>query len=175
MTEKIIELNYDFPIDYIYNITTNNNEEIITKYEDITSYTQGEWKNNKRKDLIELKLKDTPEEIKSILKLFISNDKILTKTKIKLLEQTEKKIIMKIQIKLINKLSNLILKLFKYKIRVIYETTESNKTNLKIIYKIKSLISSNLTKLIDDYIETTIKEPYLKIYNDYILSLPKMI
>lgn len=175
MTEKIIELNYDFPIDYIYNITTNNNEEIIPKYEDITSYTQGEWKNNKRKDLIELKLKDTPEEIKSILKLFISNDKILTKTKIKLLEQTEKKIIMKIQIKLINKLSNLILKLFKYKIRVIYETTESNKTNLKIIYKIKSLISSNLTKLIDDYIETTIKEPYLKIYNDYILSLPKMI
>jgi len=175
MTERIIELNYDFPIDYIYNITTNTNEEIIAKYEDITSYTQGEWNNNKRKDLIELKLRETPEEIKSILNLFISNETILTKTKIKLLEKTEKKIILKIQLKLINRLSNLILKLFKYKIKVFFESKEPNKTNLKIIYKIKSLISSNLTKLIDDYIENTIKEPYLKIYNDYILSLPKMI
>lgn len=175
MTERIIELNYDFPIDYIFNLTTNNNEAIITKYEDIKSYTQGEWKNNKRKDLIELELKEIPEELISLIKLFISDNKIVTKTKLKLLEQSEKKIIVKIQIKLINRLSNLILKLFKYKIKVIYENIETNKTNLKVIYKIKSLISSNLTKLIDDYIETKIKEPYLKIYNDYILSLPKMI
>lgn len=177
MTERIIELEYNHQIDKLFHIITNENKGVISEYQDITNYKQGEWINNKRKDLMDIQMNDIPEELVSLIKLFISDNNIVSmKSKNILLERTDKKIVLKIKIKLINKLSNIILKLFKYKVRVIYESVDINKTKIKIIYKIKSLISKKITMILDNYIENTLKPKYLKIFNDYLLSLEeKMI
>ena len=170
MVERTLELNYNLPIDYIFTIIAEDNKEIIEKLTDIFDYRQGKWNKNKRKDVVGLTLTDIPEELKTIASLFINNNQIYIKQKIKINERTEKKIIVNVKIKLINKLMNLMFKLFKYKLCIIVESDEMNNTNIKIIYKIKSLLSSTLTNLLDTYIEEKLKPKYINIIDEYLKS-----
>ena len=84
MVERTLELNYNLPIDYIFTIIAEDNKEIIEKLTDIFDYRQGKWNKNKRKDVVGLTLTDIPEELKTIASLFINNNQIYIKQKIKI-------------------------------------------------------------------------------------------
>ena len=170
MIERTLEYNYDLDIDYIFDIIADNNSEIVEKLTDIFDYKQGKWLDNKRKDLVGLTLTDIPSQVETIASLFVTNNQVYIKEKIRINERTANKILVNVKIKIVNTVVNLIFKLFKYKINIILESNNPNNTNVKIIYKFKSLLSSSLTNILDNYIEENLKTKYMKIIDDYLQS-----
>lgn len=173
MIEKELLFNYNNNYRYIFDITTNNNEEILKILDDLKEYKQGVWKNNKRKDFIEFKINDIPDILKTITSSIIVDNNLPLKLKIKLIEDSENKIIMKIKANLINKVANLLLKILNLKVITTIENNNNISSKVKIKYIIKSILPSSIIDIIDKYIETKLNNNFIAKIDKYLKQLEK--
>ena len=102
--EKELIFQYDLNYLYLFDITTNNNHDFVSIIDDLKEYRQGQWKNNKRKDIIQFIFNDIPSEFLSITSMIIKNNIIPLKLKLKVIENNSEQIIIKLRANLLNKL-----------------------------------------------------------------------
>lgn len=172
MIEKELTFHYDKNFRYIFDITTNNNQEILKIIDDLREYKQGIWNKNKRKDIIIFTFSDIPQEFKTITDMIIQDNIIPLKLKIKLLEDNNKKIVMKVKSNLINnKLANLVFKLINIKFFVTIEDSDGISTNVKIRYVIKSLLPESLVAKVDSYIDRKMNDRFIQKIDNYLSQL----
>lgn len=171
MIEKELLFNYNLNYKYLFDITTNNNSEIIKIIEDLKDYKQGIWKDNKRKDLIEFKVHDIPEAFKSLAGAIIVDNYFPLKIKFKLIENNDKTIKMKIKVNLLNKIANLILKFINLKIIATIDNIDNYSSNIKIKYIIKTILPSSIVELIDKYIEKKLNNNFINKIDNYLKNL----
>lgn len=172
MIEKELTFHYDKNFRYIFDITTNNNQEILKIIDDLREYKQGIWNKNKRKDIIIFTFSDIPSEFKTITDMIIVDNIIPLKLKIKLLEDNDKRILMKVKSNLINnKLANLVFKLINIKFFVNIEDSDGVSTNVKIRYVIKSLLPESLVAKVDSYIDRKMNDRFIQKIDNYLSQL----
>jgi hypothetical protein len=171
MIEKELLFNYNLNYKYLFDITTNNNVEILKIIDELNDYKQGVWKGNKRKDLIDFKINDIPELFKSFTSGLISDNVIPLKIKIKLLKNDDESIIIKIKANLVNRIANLIFKLINLKIFATIEKINDNSSNVKIKYIIKSILPSSIMEMIDKYIEQKLNNNFIRKFDNYLKNL----
>lgn len=171
MIEKELLFNYNLNYKYIFDITTNNNAEILKIIDELKDYKQGIWKGNKRKDLIEFKINDIPELFKTFTSGLISDNVIPLKIKIKLLKNDNESIIIKIKVNLINKIANLIFKLINMKIFATIENINDISSNVKIKYIIKSILPASIVDIIDKFIEQKLNNNFIRKFDNYLKNL----
>jgi len=171
MIEKELLFNYNLNYKYLFEITTNNNAEILKIIDELKDYKQGQWNGNKRKDLIEFKINDIPDILKSLISTIIIDNIIPLKLKLKLEKNDDSLIIIKLKANLLNKVAKLILKLINVKIFVIIENIDNKSSNVIIKYKIKSILPSSIVKIIDEYIEYKINNNFIKKFDNYLKNL----
>lgn len=172
MIEKELKFHYNKNFRFIFDVTTNNNQEILKIIDDLREYKQGEWNKNKRKDIIIFTFNDIPQEFKMITDMIIVDNIIPLKLKIKLLENTDKKIVMKVKSNLINKISKLIYKLINVKFIVTIEDVgDGISTNVSIKYVIKSLLPESFINKIDNYIDRKMNERFIQKIDNYLSQL----
>jgi hypothetical protein len=171
MIEKELLFNYNLNYKYLFDITTNNNVEILKIIDELNDYNQGVWKGNKRKDLIDFKINDIPELFKSFTSGLISDNVIPLKIKIKLLKNDDESIIIKIKANLVNRIANLIFKLINLKIFATIEKINDNSSNVKIKYIIKSILPSSIMEMIDKYIEQKLNNNFIRKFDNYLKNL----
>lgn len=172
MIEKELTFHYDKNFRYIFDITTNNNQEILKIIDDLREYKQGIWNKNKRKDIIIFTFSDIPSEFKTITDMIIQDNIIPLKLKIKLLEDNDKRILMKVKSNLINnKLANLVFKLINIKFFVTIEDSDGVSTNVKIRYVIKSLLPESLVAKVDSYIDRKMNDRFIQKIDNYLSQL----
>lgn len=171
MIEKELLFNYNLNYKYLFDITTNNNAEILKIIDELNDYKQGVWKGNKRKDLIDFKINDIPELFKSFTSGLISDNVIPLKIKIKLLKNDNESIMIKIKANLVNRIANLIFKLINLKIFATIEKINDNSSNVKIKYIIKSILPSSIMEMIDKYIERKLNNNFIRKFDNYLKNL----
>ena len=172
MIEKELKFHYNQNFRFIFDITTNNNQEILKIIDDLREYKQGVWNKNKRKDIIVFTFSDIPQEFKMITDMIIVDNIIPLKLKIKLLENTDRKIVMKVKSNLINKISKLIYKLINVKFIVTIEDGgDGISTNVNIKYIIKSLLPESFINKIDNYIDRKMNERFIEKIDNYLSQL----
>ena len=172
MIEKELIFHYNKNFRYIFDITTNNNQEILKIIDDLREYKQGIWNKNKRKDIIIFTFSDIPQEFKTITDMIIQDNIIPLKLKIKLLEDNDKRIVMKVKSNLINnKLANLVFKLINTKFFVTIEDSDGVSTNVKIRYVIKSLLPESLVAKVDSYIDRKMNDRFIQKIDNYLSQL----
>jgi len=172
MIEKELIFHYNKNFRYIFDITTNNNQEILKIIDDLREYKQGIWNKNKRKDIIIFTFSDIPQEFKTITDMIIQDNIIPLKLKIKLLEDNDKRIVMKVKSNLINnKLANLVFKLINIKFFVTIEDSDGVSTNVKIRYVIKSLLPESLVAKVDSYIDRKMNDRFIQKIDNYLSQL----
>lgn len=171
MIEKELLFNYNLNYKYLFDITTNNNVEILKIIDELNDYKQGVWKGNKRKDLIDFKINDIPELFKSFTSGLISDNVIPLKIKIKLLKNDDESIMIKIKANLVNRIANLIFKLINLKIFATIEKINDNSSNVKIKYIIKSILPSSIMEMIDKYIEQKLNNNFIRKFDNYLKNL----
>lgn len=164
MIQKELYFEYDINYNYLYDITVNNNSEILKIINELKEYRQGIWKEDKRKDVIHFKFKDAPLEV-------IKDGNIPLKLKIKLLEYTNENIKCQIKIRLLNKLLNIISKIINTKIY--FELININDKQSKVIirYIIKTLLPADLNDKIENYIDDKINNNFVKKIDCYLKEL----
>ena len=172
MIEKELRFHYNQNFKYIFDITVNNNSEILKIIDDLREYKQGDWNNNKRKDIIQFTFNDIPDDFKIITDLIIVDNVIPLKVKIELIENNDKKIIMKIKSNLINKLANLIYKLINIKFYITIEDDgDGISTDVKIRYIIKSFLPKSFIAKIDNYINDKLNNRFIAKFDNYLSHL----
>lgn len=171
MIEKELLFNYNLNYKYLFDITANNNVEILKIIDELNDYKQGVWKGNKRKDLIDFKINDIPELFKSFTSGLISDNVIPLKIKIKLLKNDDESIMIKIKANLVNRIANLIFKLINLKIFATIEKINDNSSNVKIKYIIKSILPSSIMEMIDKYIEQKLNNNFIRKFDNYLKNL----
>lgn len=171
MIEKELLFNYNLNYKYLFDITTNNNVEILKIIDELNDYKQGVWKGNKRKDLIDFKINDIPELFKTFTSGLISDNVIPLKIKIKLLKNDDESIMIKIKANLVNRIANLIFKLINLKIFATIEKINDNSSNVKIKYIIKSILPSSIMEMIDKYIEQKLNNNFIRKFDNYLKNL----
>lgn len=171
MIEKELVFNYNHNYKYIYDITVNNNSEVLKEIDDLIGYKQGEWNGNKRKDLIEFTFNDIPEIFKIITNSIIVNNVIPLKLKIKLIENNNDRIILKLKANLLNKLINLISKIINLKVFVTIENINDLSTRVKLKYIIKSILPKTIIEMANEYIESKILNNFIKKIDNYLKEL----
>lgn len=174
MIEGIIDFDYNTNINKILDITLENNNGLIESIKKIHYYDKGNWKDNKTKrtDYIigNVNVSTVPKELLTILSLFIDKDnRIHCKTKIKIIERTDNHLKMKINVKLMNKLANLIFKLLRFKVYIIFDYDSSNnKTSVKVNYKLKTTLPKSFNIYFNDVIENSFKPNYVYKIDEFI-------
>lgn len=171
MIEKELFFHYKINYKYLFDITTDNNSEIIKIIDDLKDYKQGVWKGNKRKDLIEFAVHDIPEAFKLLASTIIVNNILPLKIKFKLIENNDKTIKMKIKANLLNKMANLILKFINLKIIATIDNIDNYSSNVKIKYIIKTILPSSIVELINTYIENKLNNNFIKKIDNYLKNL----
>ena len=171
MIEKELFFHYKINYKYLFDITTDNNSEIIKIIDDLKDYKQGIWKGNKRKDLIEFTVHDIPEAFKLLASAIIVNNNLPLKIKFKLIENNDKTIKMKIKANLLNKMANLILKFINLKIIATIDNIDNYSSNVKIKYIIKTILPSSIVELINTYIENKLNNNFIKKIDNYLKNL----
>lgn len=171
MIEKELFFHYKINYKYLFDITTDNNSEIIKIIDDLKDYKQGIWKGNKRKDLIEFAVHDIPEAFKLLASTIIVNNILPLKIKFKLIENNDKTIKMKIKANLLNKMANLILKFINLKIIATIDNIDNYSSNVKIKYIIKTILPSSIVELINTYIENKLNNNFIKKIDNYLKNL----
>lgn len=172
MIEKELVFHYNQNFKFLFDITTNNNQELLKIIDDLREYKQGVWNKDKRKDFIYFTFSDIPDEFKTITNMLIVDNIIPLKLKIKLLENNDKKIIMKIKSNLINKLANLISKIISIKFIVTIEDCGNGReTDVKIRYIIKSLLPESIIAKVDNYIDGKLNNRFIKKIDNYLSQL----
>jgi len=172
MIEKELVFHYNQNFKFLFDITTNNNQELLKIIDDLREYKQGVWNKNKRKDFIYFTFSDIPDEFKTITDMLIVDNIIPLKLKIKLLENNDKKIVMKIKSNLINKLANLISKIINIKFIVtIEDCNEGTQTDVKIRYIIKSFLPESFITKVDNYIDSKLNNRFIKKIDNYLSQL----
>lgn len=164
MIQKELYFEYDINYNYLFDIICNNNSEILKIIDDLKEYRQGNWKENKRKDVIHFKFKDAPLEI-------IKDGNIPLKLKIKLLENTSNNIKCKIKIRLLNKLLNIISKIINTEIYFELININDRQTKVIIRYIIKTLLPSEINDKIENYIDTKLNNNFIKKFDYYLKDL----
>lgn len=173
MIEKELFFQYNQNYKHLFDITTNNNSEIIKIIDDLKEYKQGIWKGNKRKDFIEFTVHDIPETFKTLASTIITNNIIPLKIKFKLIENNDKIIQLKIKANLMNKIANLILKFINLKIIATINNVNGISSDVKIKYIIKTILPSSIVELIDNYIEQKINSNFITKIDNYLKNLEK--
>ncbi len=172
MIEKELTFHYNKNFRFIFDVTTNNNTEVLQMIDDLRSYKQGVWNKNKRKDIIVFTFSDIPSEFKTITDMIIQDNIIPLKLKIKLLEDNDKRIVMKVKSNLINnKLANLVFKLINIKFFVTIEDFDGVSTNVKIRYVIKSFLPESLIAKVDSYIDRKMNDRFIQKIDNYLSQL----
>lgn len=172
MIEKELNFHYNKNFRFIFDITTNNNQEVLKMIDDLREYKQGVWNKNKRKDIIIFTFSDIPSEFKMITDMIIVDNIIPLKLKIKLIENNDKRIVMKIKSNLINKIANLIYKLINIKFVITIEDCKDGlSTNVRIRYVIKSLLPESFIAKIDNYIDGKLNDRFIEKINKYLSQL----
>jgi len=174
MIEKELLFHYNHNYKYLYEITTNDNKEILKVIDDLVDYKQGVWKNNKRKDFIDFKISDIPPVMQTFASAIIKDNIIPLKIKIKLIESNDKRISLKIKASMINKLANLIFKFINLKIIATVEDDDNDinkSSNVNIKYIIKSILPSSIIEIIDSYVEKKINDNFIKKFDNYLKNL----
>jgi hypothetical protein len=163
MIEKQLIFDYNLDYNYLYNITVNDNRNIINIIEEIIDYKQGVWNDNKRKDILKLKFDDIP--------LNITSNIITIKFKIKLLEQTPDNYKLQLKIKNTNKIINVISKIINIKMFCNIIKTNENQTRVVINYTIKSILPDDLIIIVNNYLENKLKNNFIKKIDNYLKDL----
>lgn len=171
MIEKELIFHYNLNYKYLFDITVNNNSEILKIIDELKDYKQGVWKDNKRKDLIEFTVHDIPDIFKSLASAIIVDNIIPLKIKYKLIQNDDKTIQMKLKANLLNKLANLILKFINLKIIATIDNIDSNSSNVKIKYIIKSILPKSIIEIFDTYIEKKLNNNFIKKIDNYLINL----
>jgi len=171
MIERELNFFYNHNYKHIFDITTNNNQEILKIIDDLKEYKQGIWTNNKRKDIIIFKFSDIPPEINSFVNNIIVDNLIPLKLKIKMIENSNNKIQFKVKCNLINKLANLILKIINLKTIVTIINVDNNSSDVKIKYIIKSLLPSSFVEFFNNYIEKKFLNNFVNKIDNYLKIL----
>jgi len=174
MIEKELLFHYNHNYKYLYEITTNDNKEILNIIDELIDYKQGVWKNNKRKDFIEFKINDIPSALQTFASAIIKDNIIPLKIKIKLIENNDKRISLKIKASMINKLANLIFKFINLKIIATIENDENDinkSSNVSIKYIIKSILPSSIIEIIDTFVDKKINNNFIKKFDNYLKNL----
>jgi len=171
MIEKELLFHYNHNYKYIYDITTNDNKEILKVIDELVDYKQGIWKDNKRKDFIDFRMNDIHPALKTFAGSIIKDNIIPLKIKIKLIENNDKRISIKIKACMINKIAKLIFKFINLRIIATVENDENdinNSSNVSIKYIIKSILPSSIIELIDKYIEGKLHNNFIKKFDNYL-------
>ena len=168
MIEKELIFDYDINYKYLFDITTNNNYEILQIINDLKEYRQGIWKENKRKDIIHFIYKDAPIEI-------IKDGNIPLKLKIKLIENNENEIIIQVKVRLLNKLMNIINKIINAKCYFKLININNNKSKVIVQYQIKTLLPKDINDKIENYIDLKINNNFIKKIDSYLIELANKI
>lgn len=172
MIEKELNFHYNQNFKFIFDITTNNNQEVLKMIDDLREYKQGVWNKNKRKDIIVFTFSDIPPDFKMITDMIIADNIIPLKLKIKLLVNDENRIVMKVKSNLINKIANLIYKLINIKFFITIENTgNGTSTDVKIRYVINSLLPESFITKIDNYIDGKLNDRFIKKIDNYLSQL----
>jgi len=175
MTEGILNFKYNTNINNILDITLENNDELIKEIKEIISYKKGIWNDNKNKrsDILSIIINKNnySKELLSILSLCIKDNIINTKIKIKIIEKNINQIKFKIKINLINKLANLIFNLIKLKILIFINYFPStNISNVQVLYKINSLLSSSINSHITNIMNNNIIPNYILKIDSFLTN-----
>ena len=173
MIDKELYFHYNQNYRHLFDITTNNNQEILKIIDDLKEYKQGTWNKDKRKDIIQFVFSDIPQDFKMITDMIIKDNIIPLKLKIRLLEDNDKRIVMKIKSNLINKISNLIYKLINIKFYVTLNNSNNDgtSTDVKVRYVIKSLLPESFITKIDNYIDGKLNDRFIKKIDNYLSNL----
>ena len=173
MIDKELYFHYNKNYRHLFDITTNNNQEILKIIDDLKEYKQGTWNKDKRKDIIQFIFSDIPQDFKMITDMIIKDNIIPLKLKIRLLEDNDKRIVMKIKSNLINKISNLIYKLINIKFYVTLNNSNNDgtSTDVKVRYVIKSLLPESFITKIDNYIDGKLNDRFIKKIDNYLSNL----
>lgn len=170
MISKDLIFEYDnIDIWQLYNKTVENNNEMIKIIPEIVEYKQGTWKNEKRKDKLICKLLNIPENLRTIIRqIFLNkNDEIGCKLKIEKKVSADKTIIrLKIKMKLKNMLSNLILKIFKFRVYI-----DIKREELKTIANVRYEINSLLINEINEYIENKLNNYFISKIDNFVKKI----
>lgn len=169
--EKELIFQYDLNYLYLFDITTNNNHDFVSIIDDLKEYRQGQWKNNKRKDIIQFIFNDIPSEFLSITSMIIKNNIIPLKLKLKVIENNSEQIIIKLRANLLNKLINIITKIINVKLFVTIININNNQTKVIIKYIIKSILPNDIIDKINNYIETKLNNNYIIKSDTYLKNL----
>ena len=171
MIEKELIFHYNLNYKYLFDITVNNNSEILKIIDELKDYKQGVWKDNKRMDLIEFTVHDIPDIFKSLASAIIVDNIIPLKIKYKLIQNDDKTIQMKLKANLLNKLANLILKFVNLKIIATIDNIDNHSSNVKIKYIIKSILPKSIIEIFDTYIEKKLNNNFIKKIDNYLINL----
>ena len=140
-------------------------------FDDLKEYRQGQWKNNKRKDIIQFIFNDIPSEFLSITSMIIKNNIIPLKLKLKVIENNSEQIIIKLRANLLNKLINIITKIINIKLFVTIININNNQTKVIVKYIIKSILPNDIIDKINNYIETKLNNHYIIKSDTYLKNL----
>jgi len=171
MIEKELVFEYNLNYSYLFDITTNNNHDFVSIIDDLKEYRQGKWNNNKRKDIIQFIFKDIPTEFLSIASVFIKDNIIPLKLKLKIIENNSEKIIIKVRANLLNKLMNIITKFINIKLFISLININNNQTKVITKYIIKSILPNDIIDKINYYIETKLNNNYISKSDTYLKNL----
>ncbi len=171
MIEKELFFHYNINYNNLFDITTNNNSELLKIIDDLKDYKQGDWKDNKRKDIIEFTVQDVPDVFKTLASTIIVNNVIPLKLKYKLIQNDDKIIQMKLKANLLNKMANLILKFINLKIIATIHNIDNHSSNVEIKYIIKSILPKSIIEIFDTYIENKLNNNFIKKIDNYLKNL----
>ena len=164
MIEKELFFEYDINFKYLFDIVANNNSEILKIIDDLKEYRQGIWREDKRKDIIHFKFNDAPLEI-------IKDGNIPLKLKLKLFENNDNVIIGQVKIRILNKLLNIVSKIINSKCYFELININDKQTKVIIKYQIKTLLPPDINDKIEKYIDTKIKNNFIKKIDHYLKEL----
>ncbi len=170
MISKDLIFEYDnIDMWHLYNKTVEDNNEMIKIIPEIVEYKKGTWKNEKRKDKLVCRFLNIPENLISIIRqMFLNkNDEIGCKLKIeKKVSDDNTKIRLKLKMKLKNMLSNLILKIFKFRVYI-----DIKKEDLKTVANVRYEINSLLMNEINEYIENKLNNYFISKIDNYVKNI----
>ncbi len=167
MIEKELFFKYNINYKYLFDITINNNSEILKIIDELKDYIQGYWKNDKRKDIIQFKIKDAPLEI-------FKDGNVPLKLKIKMINNNDYLIKYEIKIRLLNRLLNIISKIINTKFYFELININFKSTQITVKYQIKTLLPDEINNKIEIFIENKLNK-FIKKIDNYLLELANKI
>lgn len=175
MIEKQLIFEYKLNYLHLFDITVNNNSQILSIFEDLQDYKQGNWKKNKRKDIIQFYLNDIPQDLLTLISIFIKNNVVPLKIKIKILENNDSNIKLKVKANILNKLLNIITKIINFTFYCDIIKVDDNNTKVIIRYVIKSMLSNEVIQNIDNYVDTKLNNKFIQRFDNYLKNLDILI